>query len=434
MRTLVEIILLSGGAVLLLPAAILLVEVLAALLPDAPAGGADPSPFPRSVILVPAHDEEGQIEATVRGLVADRPPGARILVIADNCSDQTAARAVAAGAEAIERHDTSQIGKGHAISFGLRHLDANPPEIVVLVDADCRVSAGGLSMLVRAAARSGRPIQAEYLIGAPRDSSPLVVIGALAILLRNRVRPRGLRRLGLPCHLTGSGMAFPWRVLRDAPDTGSILVEDLVMGIELALTGHPAESCPAVQISSELPEGRAAGLRQRRRWEHGQLHTLATYGPRLVAAGVLKGRLGLLGLGLDLLVPPLALLVMLQGGYLAVTVLAALVGLTSAAPAILAGVGLAMVGVAVMAAWAAYGRRTLPFRHLLFAPVYLAWKIPLYVALLIKGRQKSWERTARGAAARDEAAKPEAAKPETAKPETAASTSEPPKPPELGSP
>jgi len=59
--------------------------------------------------------------------------------------------------------------------------------------------------------------------------------------------------------------------------------------------------------------------------------------------------------------------------------------------------------LAVIAAWAAYGRRTLPFRYLLFAPVYLAWKIPLYVALLIKGRQKSWERTARGAAARDEA-------------------------------
>jgi cellulose synthase/poly-beta-1,6-N-acetylglucosamine synthase-like glycosyltransferase len=423
MRLLFEIVLLSGGALLLLPAGVLLVEVLAALWPDAPADGAHPEPFPPTVILVPAHDEEGQIEETVRGLLADRPPGARVLVIADNCNDQTAARAVAAGAEAIERHDTSQVGKGHAISFGLRHLDAAPPEIVILVDADCRVSAGGLEALVRAAARSGRPIQAEYLIGAPRDASPLVVIGALAILLRNRVRPRGLRRLGLPCHLTGSGMAFPWRVLRDAPDTGSILVEDLVMGIELALAGHPAESCPAVQISSELPEGRAAGLRQRRRWEHGQLHTLATYGPRLVATGLRKGRPALLGLGLDLLVPPLALLVMLQGGWLAVTVLAALVGFTSSAPAILAGVGLAMVGVAVLAAWAGYGRRTLPFRYLLLAPVYLAWKIPLYVALLIKGRQKSWERTARGAAARDEAAPSDVAKPAAAAPDAAKSDS-----------
>ncbi len=251
MRLLFEIVLLSGGALLLLPAAVLLIEVLAALWPDAPAVGVDPEPFPRTVILVPAH--EGQIEGGARP-PADRQPGARVLVIADNCSDQTAARAVAAGAEAIERHDTSQIGKGHAISFGLRHLDAAPPEIVILVDADCRVSPGGLSTLVRAAARSGRPIQAEYLIGAPRDSSPLVVIGALAILLRNRVRPRGLRRLGLPCHLTGSGMAFPWRVLRDAPDTGSILVEDLV---ELALVEGPSR-VRRCRSAARAPRGRAA--------------------------------------------------------------------------------------------------------------------------------------------------------------------------------
>ena len=35
-------------------------------------------------------------------------------------------------------------------------------------------------------------------------------------VVRNRVRPRGLRRLGQPCHLTGTGMAFPWEVLPPA--------------------------------------------------------------------------------------------------------------------------------------------------------------------------------------------------------------------------
>ena len=396
MRTLVEGVLCLGGAALLLPAAILLIEVLAALLPDAATARADTEQAPKTVILVPAHDEEGQIEETVRALAADLPPGARILVIADNCSDQTAALAARAGATAIERHDPSRVGKGHAISFGLQHLDADPPEIVILVDADCRVSAGGLSTLARAAARSEGPIQAEYLIAAPRNSSPLVSLGALAILLRNRVRPRGLRRLGLPCHLTGSGMAFRWRLLRDAPATGSILVEDLVMGIELALRGHLAQWCPAVQVSSELPEGRAAGLRQRRRWEHGQLYTLATYVPRLLAAGLAQRRPALVGLGMDLLVPPLALLVILQGTTFALAIATAVLGATSFVPAKLAGLGLAMAGLAVALSWTAFGRRTLPFRHLLLAPVYLAWKLPLYVALLLKRRQKLWERTARG--------------------------------------
>jgi cellulose synthase/poly-beta-1,6-N-acetylglucosamine synthase-like glycosyltransferase len=398
MRMLLEGVLCVGSVLLLLPALILLVEVLAALLPEIAKAEERSAVFPRTAILVPAHDEEGQIGETVRALVADLPPGASILVIADNCSDQTAVRATEAGATTIERRDADRVGKGYAISFGLQSLAADPPEVVILVDADCRVSSGGLSILARAASQSGRPIQAEYLITAPRNANPLVVVGALAILLRNRVRPRGLRRLKLPCHLTGSGMAFPWHLLRDAPDTGSMLVEDLVMGIEIALQGHPAESCPAVHVSSDLPPGRAAGLRQRRRWEHGQLHTLVTYAPRLISVGLAERRMSLIGLGLDLLVPPLALLVILQGAMLALALAAASVSGISIVPATLAAASLFVVGSAVIISWMAFGRQTLAFRHLVLVPLYLLWKVPLYVTLLLKGKQKSWERTDRGTA------------------------------------
>src|SRR5260221_169762 len=99
--------------------------------------------------------------------------------------------------------------------------------------------------------------------------------------------PRRRRaRLGLPSHLTGSGMAFPWAVLRAVPDLGGNLVEDMAMGLELALAGRPPLGCPAVRVSSELPESDRAALGQRRRWEHGQLATLRQYGPRLVMEGL----------------------------------------------------------------------------------------------------------------------------------------------------
>ena len=200
---------------------------------------------------------------------------------------------------------------------------------MILVDADCRVSAGGLAALADAAAKANRPIQAEYLLAAPTGAGPIVVVSALATLLRNRVRPRGMSRLGLPCHLTGSGMAFPWRVLRDAPPMGENLVEDLVLGIELALRGTPAQALPEVRISSELPRGNASNLGQRRRWEHGQLHTLAAYAPRLIGKGIAERRLDLLALGLDLAVPPLALLVLMQLAMLVVSASAGLTGLVS---------------------------------------------------------------------------------------------------------
>jgi cellulose synthase/poly-beta-1,6-N-acetylglucosamine synthase-like glycosyltransferase len=391
-----EVLLGAGCAVVGVPALVLLVEAVAALLPDRRPGTRAAAP-PRIEVLVPAHDEEGQIEATVRALQASLPPGARLLVIADNCGDRTAELAAAAGATVVERRDPGRLGKGFAISFGLRQLDGDPPEVVILVDADCRVSAGGLSALGELAARSGRPVQAEYVLTAPPDAARVGAVGALAVLVRNRVRPRGLRRLGLPCHLTGSGMAFPWRLLRDAPETGSNLVEDLVLGIELALRGAPPLSCPEVQISSELPTGAAAGRKQRRRWEHGQLHTLAVYVPRLLGAGLIRRRADLLALGLDLAVPPLALLVLAQLALLGGAAALALPRLVPARAAAVCALPLAWTTIAVAASWARFGRRTLPLRRLLLVPLYLLWKIPLYVELAVRGKQKKWERTARGA-------------------------------------
>jgi cellulose synthase/poly-beta-1,6-N-acetylglucosamine synthase-like glycosyltransferase len=396
--TVVDWILLVAAGAVALPGAILLGECLASLLPVADRGraAAQAGPDrPRVAVLVPAHDEQGGVGATVLGLLPQIAPGDRLIVIADNCTDGTAAAATAAGAAVIERRDPERRGKGFAIQFGLEHLDADPPEVVVLVDADCRVSAGGIATIAGRAAVTGRPVQAEYLLGAPEHPTPKGVISALAVLVRNRVRPRGLHRLGLPCHLTGSGMAFPWRVLRDAPETGSNLVEDLVMGIEMAMRGNPPLLCPQANVESELPDADDAAMKQRRRWEHGQLQTLVKYGPRLVLGGLLRARPDLVGLGLDLVVPPLALLIMLQLATASGLVAAAALGWASWLPAIVAGAGLTAVALAVLLGWAKFARHSLPFRYLLHVPFYVLWKIPLYLSLLLGRKQKTWERTAR---------------------------------------
>jgi cellulose synthase/poly-beta-1,6-N-acetylglucosamine synthase-like glycosyltransferase len=382
------------AAVLMVPCLVLLVECLAAVLPARRRSGPPPAPV-RTALLIPAHDEGAGIGATVAALLPELAPGDRLLVVADNCSDATGAVARAAGAEVIERRDDLRRGKGFAIAFGLHHLDADPPQVVVLVDADCRVSAGGVARLARLARQQDRPVQGEYLLAAPARPSPLAIVSALAVLVRNKIRPRGLARLGLPGQLTGSGMAFPWAVLRRAPDNGANLVEDLVMGLQMALDGHPPLVCPEVQVSSELPAGGSAAGGQRKRWEHGQLATLAQYGPRLLGAGLAGGRADLLALGLDLMVPPLALLVMLLGAFTGLCLLTAFLGWSSWAPALLALAALAALSTGVGAGWLKFGRQTLPFRSLLVIPFYVLWKIPLYLSFAVRGKQKTWERTAR---------------------------------------
>ena len=349
---------------------------------------------PRIALLVPSHDEETSIAATVAALRADLAETDRLLVVADNCSDGTAQAAAAAGAEVIERHDPSRHGKGYALAFGVEHLSKLPPDVVVIVDADCRVSADGPEQLARVAARTGRPVQAEYLLTLPPKPDARSALSGLAFLVRNLVRPRGLHRLGLPCQLTGSGMAFPWPMLRDAPPLRANLVEDMVLGIELALAGTPPILCSAVAVSSALPEPGRVQLRQRRRWEHGHLSTLLLRGPHLLLVGVARRKVALVAMALDLMVPPLALLASAIAGLSLVAGGAVWAG-ASAGPLLLCLTGGTLVLIAVLSAWWRFGRHLVSARTFAAVPFYVLWKMPLYLGFFLRGRHKRWERTSR---------------------------------------
>lgn len=75
-------------------------------------------------------------------------------MVADNCTDDTARLASAAGAEVIERHDALLRGKGYALDFGVRHLAQQPPDVVIVVDADCQVAEGQSTAWPAATAKS----------------------------------------------------------------------------------------------------------------------------------------------------------------------------------------------------------------------------------------------------------------------------------------
>jgi glycosyltransferase involved in cell wall biosynthesis len=122
---------------------------------------------PSIAVLMPAHDEATGIAPVIAAVKASLRQNDRLLVVADNCSDDTADVAARAGAEVVERFDTSRRGKGYALDFGVRHLATRPPEIVVIVDADCLVEGDAFDRLANQCAATGRPAQALYLMHAP---------------------------------------------------------------------------------------------------------------------------------------------------------------------------------------------------------------------------------------------------------------------------
>jgi cellulose synthase/poly-beta-1,6-N-acetylglucosamine synthase-like glycosyltransferase len=256
-------ILLVLAALVAIPFLTLAVEAFASLVGAKPQAAA--AARPSCAILIPAHDEEGGIAATVRNVLDQCSSGDRVLVIADNCTDGTAEVARAAGAEVAERTDPERRGKGFALDHGLSELSASPPPVVVVVDADCTLGAGSLDALVRQAAETGRPAQGIYLIGTGKEADPRRRLSAFAVLLKNQIRPLGLHRLGFPCLLTGTGMAFPWTVIRAAHlGTGNI-VEDMKLGVDLALAGHPPRLCPEARLSGAAAPDRGSAIKQRTR-------------------------------------------------------------------------------------------------------------------------------------------------------------------------
>lgn len=186
---------------------------------------------PRTAILVPAHDEAGAIAATVASLKRQTVARDRIVVVADNCSDETADLAAKAGAEVVVRNDPSQNGKGFALEAGLDYLRTDPPGVVVFIDADCRLSDGGLDVLARDCAVAAAPIQCLDLMRTDPAGANQSRLAEFAWRVRNDLRPTGFARLGLPCQLFGTGMALPWAIAHPTDCATSHVAEDLAMGL-----------------------------------------------------------------------------------------------------------------------------------------------------------------------------------------------------------
>jgi cellulose synthase/poly-beta-1,6-N-acetylglucosamine synthase-like glycosyltransferase len=379
---------------ILVPILIVLLECLAALLPGRANSFPGSAPRPKCVVLIPAHDEEPVIRATIESIRCDLAPADRVLVVAHNCADRTASLGRSSGAEVVEVKDDGGGGKADAIAAGVLALAADPPKVVVIVDADCKVHPGAIDALTRAAAHFGAPVQGSYLLETEARQKAIGSVSSLAILLKNFIRPMGLHRLGFPGLLHGSGSAHPYLLLKEAPHGKASIVEDYQLSIDMALMGYPVRFCPEARITSTLPSDRRIARRQRKRWEHGHLHIIFHAVPGLFLAALRRGRPGLFALALNLSVPPLALLLCF---WLAACLTTGAMALRSGEtlPVVLLLSGGAGLFLAIAGNWVRYAGFRETAAALLGVPLYVAWKTPLYLAYLWS-REKRWTKTPRG--------------------------------------
>jgi cellulose synthase/poly-beta-1,6-N-acetylglucosamine synthase-like glycosyltransferase len=399
MATFISLLLTLSAILLAVPVAIFLIEVAAAIILSGRGAAARVSverdSHQRLVVLVPAHNESTGLLLTLADIKQQLRTGDGILVVADNCSDDTAAIALAQSVEVIERNDPAKRGKGYALDFGLQHLKLSPPEIVVMVDADCRIAPNAINYLAKACSTTGRPVQALDLMTAPAGSGVNHQVAEFAWRVKNWLRPLGFKALGLPCQLMGTGMAFPWDVICCADLNSGWVVEDLKLGLDLTSKGHPPVFCPSARVTSEFASSARAARTQRERWEGGHISVILTTVPRMFFKAVSYRDWNLLALTLDLAVPPLSLLAILVIAMFTVTTLSyALLGFSSLAPALSTATLLAFL-LAAGLAWLKCGRDIVPVNAILLIAPYIFRKLGLYRAVLFEKTDAQWIRTDR---------------------------------------
>lgn len=392
MTMLIQALLLLAALLLFIPIGVLFFECSAALW-GAPRVNARSEQSPRVAILIPAHNEALGIAAMLQALLPQLAQEARIIVIADNCTDRTAELARGFGVTVLERNAAAQTGKSYALAYGIDYLALDPPDVIIVLDADCHAAPGALDRIARKAYATGHPVQAVYLLDVPPHANPLQLVSAFAFRVKNLVRPAGLARLRLPCMLTGSGMAFPWAALRFVPLASGRLVEDMWLSIELISRKQRVLFDPEARIVGRLAMSARGASAQRVRWEHGHLETIIEGAPRLVRAAWQQKQLLPLWLMLDLCVPPLSLLVTVWALVLISGLGESVLGYSSLpfAWSLFAGV---LLLSSILAAWYKYGREDFPISMLFSVPAYVLVKLPMYGVFVTK-RQRLWVRSER---------------------------------------
>lgn len=397
------------GLLLMVPVALVLAQVLLALLPDRTIPEMQ---RPRRIaVIMPAHNEGRGLRPTLMQALAQLGPDDRLLVVADNCSDDTAAQAREFDVTVVERFHATERGKGYALDHGVRALEAlalkegHAPDVVIILDADCLLGPHLLPRIASVAHGTGHPVQATYLMEAANGSLKARV-AEFAMRVKNLVRPRGMHQLGLPCGLYGTGMAFPWDVAVQAPLASGHLAEDMQLGVRLAQLGAPPLLCEDATVTSVFANSKEGESSQRTRWEHGHLAMLVGEGPGLLLRSMRPGRGAQLLQVMDMLVPPLALLAMSLVGWTAVTFVVA-VAAGWVAPFVLALLSVAMLGVAIVVAQQRWASDILSLGELARAPFILLAKVPLYLRFVFR-RQTDWVRTKRDTGATGDAGAPAA--------------------------
>lgn len=246
----------------------------------------------RYAVLISARNESNVIGNLIDSIRAQTYPSELIDIwlVADNCTDDTAAVVRARGCHVIERQNKELVGKGYALTFLLNSMiesgAADPYDAFFVFDADNKLDRHYFEEMNKAFA-SGFRILTSYRNSVNLNDNWVSSGSALWFIRESRFLNNSRMILGSSCHVGGTGFMFSQEVMRRNKGWKfHLLTEDLEFTMDSILHGDRIGYCGTAILYDEQPVTFAQSWRQRLRWSKGFLQVFRYYGPALIKRAV----------------------------------------------------------------------------------------------------------------------------------------------------
>lgn len=340
-------------------------------------------------IVIPAHNEEYGLQATLSSLaLLDYPRNLfEIIVVADNCTDGTAALARRLGVRCLERNDVDRKGKGFALAFAFERLLMEKFDAFIVLDADNIISCNFLKVMSSRLQYGQLIVQSKNTVKNPLFNA-LTWILAVGNSIENILYCAGKTRVGLSSPLRGTGMCFSRNILAVFPWDANSIAEDAEYGLSLVQNGKKIYFSEESEVMSDAPTTLNMLLSQRIRWASGNMHLARKSAFHLMLSGIRNRNIDLLDSGWSMLVRSKPLL-------LASAFFVFLISLIAQQWMIWSSLVLLM--------WVAYfgaglwvsGISRQSLRLTLVSPFYLFWLVGVAICGVVGFRRRQWVRTGR---------------------------------------
>jgi cellulose synthase/poly-beta-1,6-N-acetylglucosamine synthase-like glycosyltransferase len=338
-------------------------------------------------VVMPAHNEAAGIAKCIASVQrsAEFVDHFDIIVIADNCTDDTAEKARQAGARVLVRNNPDQRGKGFALDYAFQTLWPENHQGFLVLDADSRVDVNLLMAFKEKLAEGWDAVQCRYRIANP-EATTRTQLQYLAGLAFNELRLLGRETLGVSVGILGNGFMLSRATLEKVPYQATSITEDLEYHLRLVQAGFRVHFLPTTLVYADAPCQDANAQTQRSRWEGGRLRMIIEHSPGLTRA--------LVG-GQWRMLEPLAELWLLPLGFHVILLfLALLAGDVSVCYYAIGA--FTMLGIHVLAAIFMNGGGWREIKVLFMVPAYVLWKLRLLPSLWRSASNSTaWQRTGR---------------------------------------